>query len=178
RQASRKSPRPDQGRGLYLRGYFRRGPQGQAQRRQGRPEIPQPGESGADLVRPRQAPALVQRRAEGRQEGKGSDDLIAVVAQRMKTPAPGRRFSFPPPRPPGVRDSGSPSPYSRPATSDTSRVSSSRAVSMPSDVSRSSRKDTLRKPTLPGTSSRMPGSRITAPGRLAIRAYRLATAPT
>src|SRR6185312_15693388 len=57
-----------------------------------------------------------------------------------------------------LRGDTSSSPNSRPATSDTSRVSSSRAVSMPRVVSRSSRKETLRKPTLPGTSSRMPGS--------------------
>ena len=40
------------------------------------PKYRNPANPDADLVRPRQAPALVQRCAEGRQEGKGSGDLI------------------------------------------------------------------------------------------------------
>ena len=60
-----------------------------SQHRQRAAEVPQSGRSGADLVRPRQAPALVQCRAEGRQEGKGPADQVILdpnVSDTRKAP--------------------------------------------------------------------------------------------
>ena len=58
------------------------------------PKYRNPGQSRTDLVRPRQASALVQRRAEGRQEGKGSGDLIRRSTRGFTSNTPAHAPAF------------------------------------------------------------------------------------